>query len=236
MVPVLLQSLAAEKLNAKETAAKDLLAAWDFRMETDSPAASIWWTFWESYLSETFDPWWKSRAVPVARQELNKALGQALEQWTLKDPTNRAFSAPGVGSRTATEAQRKAYHKTVSTLATQLGQDPKTWKWGRIHTRYLENLAQIKSISYGPRPDRGDVFTPLAARDSPSTHGPSWRMVIDWGSRAFSGIYPGGQSANPASEWYTNRVENWWAGSYAPMLNADEAMSATGAKMWTLQS
>jgi penicillin amidase len=251
IVPALLQSLAGEKLTPKETVAKEMLAAWDYRMETDSQAASIWWTFWESYLSETFDPWWKSRAVPVSRQALDQPLGQALEAWTLKDPTNRAFSAPGVGSRTATDAQRKAFHKTVSSLLSKLGQDPKTWKWGRINTRYIENLALIKGISYGPRADRGDAFTPLAAgvksdrgeaygpllaQGSPSTLGPSWRMVVDWGTRAFSGIYPGGQSENPASEWYTNRVENWWAGSYAPMLNADEALTSAGAKMWTLQS
>jgi penicillin amidase len=172
----------------------------------------------------------------VARQELNKSLGQALESWTLNDPTNRAFSAPGVGSRTATDAQRKAFHKTVTTLLGKLGPDTKTWKWGRLHTRYLENLARISGISYGPRADRGDAYTPLAAGGSPSTAGPSWRMVVDWGARKFSGVYPGGQSENPASDWYANRVETWWAGLYAPMLNSDEAMAAEGARLWTLQS
>jgi penicillin amidase len=236
MVPVLLQALSGEKLDRRETAAKDMLATWDFRMETDSTAASIWWTFWQSYLGETFDPWWKSRAVPVSRHELDESLGQALEAWTLKDPTNRAFSAPGKGSRTATDAQRKAFHAAVASLASKAGSDPKSWKWGRIHTRYLENLAQIKGISYGPRAERGDSFTPLAAGGSPSTHGPSWRMVVDWGTRKFSGIYPGGQAENPASDWYTDRVETWWTGLYAPMLNAEEAMAAEGAKSWSMQS
>jgi penicillin amidase len=231
IVPVLLQALSAEK----ETTARDLLAAWDYRMETDSPAAAIWWTFWQSYLSETFDPWWKSRSVKVDRREIDEALGQNLEAWTLKDPSNRAFSAPGVGSRTAADAERKAFHKTVSSLLTKLGSDPKSWKWGRVHTRYLENLAQIKGLSYGPKADRGDAYTPLAAGGSPSTHGPSWRMVVDWGSRSFSGIYPGGQSENPASSWYTNRVDTWWSGLYAPMLSSDEASSAAGSKMWNLQ-
>jgi penicillin amidase len=236
IVPALLQALAGEKLNPKETMAKDLLATWDYRMEMDSAAASIWWTFWQSYLGEAFDPWWKSRAVSVSRQELDESLGQALEVWTLNDPTNRAFSAPGVGSRTATDAQRKAFHNAVSALVNKVGSDPKSWKWGRLHTRYLESLARISGISYGPRADRGDTFTPLAAGGSPSMHGPSWRMVVDWGTRKFSGIYPGGQSENPASDWYTNRVETWWAGLYAPMLNADEALAAEGTRLWTLQS
>jgi penicillin amidase len=235
IVPVLLQALSTEKLSAKEATARDLLAAWDYRMETDSAAATIWWTFWQSYLSETFDPWWKSRSVKVDRHDIDEALGQDLEAWTLKDPSNRAFSAPGVGSRTAADAERKAFHKTVSSLLPKLGSDPKSWTWGRVHMRYLENLAQIKGLSYGPKPDRGDAYTPLAAGGSPSTHGPSWRMVVDWGSRSFSGIYPGGQSENPASSWYTNRVETWWSGLYTPMLSSDVASSAPESKMWNLQ-
>ena len=235
IVPVLLQSLEGEKLNPKETAAKNMLATWDYRMEIDSTAASIWWTFWQSYLSETFDPWWRSRAVPVSRTELDNALGQVLEVWTLKDPTNRAFSAPGKGARTATDAQRKAFHVAASTLASKLGSDPKSWKWGRLHTRYIENLTLIKGISYGPRPDRGDRFTPLAARGSPSTSGPSWRMVVNWGTRKFSGIYPGGQAENPASDWYTDRIETWWTGLYAPMLNADEAAATEDARSWSMR-
>jgi penicillin amidase len=236
IVPVLLQSLSGEKLDRREIAARDLLATWDYHMEIDSTAASIWWTFWQSYLSETFDPWWKSRAVSVNRHELDKSLGQVLEAWTLKDPTNSAFSAPGKGSRAATDAQRKAFHVAISTLASKLGSDPKSWTWGRLHTRYLENLSRIAGISYGPRADRGDTFTPLAAGGSPSTSGPSWRMVVDWGARKFVGIYPGGQSENPASEWYTDRVETWWTGLYAPMLTAGETTAAEGAKSWSMQS
>jgi penicillin amidase len=235
IVPVLLKALSGQALDSKETKAKDLLATWDYRMETNSAAASVWWTFWQSYLSETFDPWWKSRSVRLNRQEVDDMLGQDLETWTLSDPTNRAFSAPGVGSRTAPDAERKAFHKAVSSLAAKLGSDPKTWTWGRIHTRELENLARIKGLSYGPKPDRGDKFTPLAAGDYNSTSGPSWRMVVDWGTRTFSGIYPGGQSENPASDWYTNRAYTWWNGLLKPMLSADEAASAAGAKTWDLK-
>ena len=31
------------------------------------------------------------------------------------------------------------------------------------------------------------------------------------------GIYPGGQSENPASPWYTNLVPLWWDGTYLPL-------------------
>ena len=234
IVPAVLKSLSTAQLNARESAAVDLLGSWDYRMDSRSVAATIWSYFWRSYVSETFGPWWKSRAVPVDRQEVIDALGQDLETWTLHDPTNRAFSAPGVGSRTAADAQLTAFHKAIRDLVKELGPDPRSWSWGRVHKRVLENLAEVSGLSYGPRAERGDANTALAAGGFPSTHGPSWRMVVDWGAHTFQGVYPGGQSGNPASDWYTNRVETWWTGLLNPMLGADEAASTAGVRKWSL--
>ena len=230
MVPALLQSLSGDKLNARETAVVAMLKSWDYRMDADSKAATVWWFFWQSYLAGTFSPWWTSRNVHVDMSEVSDTLGQDLETWTLHDPTNQAFSAPGVGSRTATDDMRKAFHDTVARMAA----NHLDVAWGQLHTRVLENLAQISGLSYGPRADRGDGNTPLAAPDFPSAHGPSWRMVVDWGSRTFQGVYPGGQSENPAADWYTNRVDTWWSGLLDPMLSADEAASAPGVRTWSL--
>ena len=235
IVPVLLQSLSKEQLNARESTVVDLLRGWDFRMETNSAAATIWWYFWGWYLDETFKPWWKSRAVPVDYGVVFNALGQDLEAWTLHDPGNRAFSAPGVGSRTAPDAQRKSFHKLIGDLTKQLGPDPRSWSYGKVHERVLENLADVSGLNYGPRPDRGDGNTPLAAGGYPSTEGPSWRMVVDWGAHTFQAIYPGGQSENPASDWYTDRVDAWWAGRLNPMLTGGEAAGAGGIHTWSLQ-
>ena len=230
MVPVLLQSLSGDKLDARQTAAVAMLKGWDYRMDADSKAATVWWFFWQSYLVDTFSPWWTSRHVHVDMSEVSDMLGQDLEAWTLRDPSNRAFSAPGVGSRTSSDAMRKAFQDAVARMAA----NHLDVAWGRAHTRVLENLAHIHALDYGPRADRGDGNTPLAAPDFPSAHGPSWRMVVDWGSRTFQGVYPGGQSENPAADWYTNRVDTWWNGQLDPMLSADEAASASGVRTWSL--
>ena len=236
MVPVLLQSLSGEKLTPNESLVVDALRGWDYRMDTNSVAATIWWHYWGWYMTETFGPWWKSRAVPFDMGEVWDGLTQDLETWTLTDPNNGAFSAPGVGSRSAKDAERKSFHKLITDLAKMYGPDPRTWTYGRAHKRVLENLAQVRGLNYGPRPDRGDGNTPLAAGGYPSTHGPSWRMVVDWGAGSFNAIYPGGQSENPASSWYTNRVTTWWDGRYAPMLDSTHAAAAPGAVTWSLQS
>jgi len=235
MVPMLLQALNGEQLSATEQAARDSLAAWDDHMDVTSAAASVWWVFWQEYLSATFDPWWKSHNVKVDRGELADALTQDLDTWTLRDATNPVFTLVGA-TQNAGDMMKQAFHTTISLMTTRLGKDPKTWNWGRIHQRTLQNLALISGLDYGPVPERGDAYTPLAAPDFPSTHGPSWRMVIDWGSQSFSGVYPGGQSENPASEWYTDRAQTWLDGHYFPMLDATRASTAMGAVTWTLQS
>ncbi len=241
MVPFLIRALAGQTLTGNDKAAYDALSRWDYRMDKDSTAASIWWVFWQSYLSATFDPWWSTHKVKVDRNDggnsnpLNDMLGQDLEAWTSRDPTNPAFTLVG-SAQNADDVMRAAFHTAVVSLASRLGSDPKKWTWGRIHTREVENLAQISGLTYGPLPDSGDRFTPLAAPDFPSAHGPSWRMVVDWGAQTFSGIYPGGQSENPASPWYSNGVTTWWNGKYAPMLDFDHAASSSGAAVWRLQA
>ena len=234
IVPILLKSLPSSP-------AKDLLASWDYRMETSSAAATIWWNFWQTYLAQSFDPWWTAKNIAVDRSEqseglaqekLNNALGQYLEAVTLRGETV-CPPASGCASLDLATVFGNALTTTVTNLTRQLGPDPSTWTWGRVHQRELVNPV-IDGLSYGPIPDRGDANTPLAARDSPSTHGPSWRMVVDWGAGTFQGIYPGGQSENPASAWYANRVGTWFNGQYAPMLTADQAASSSGAKAWSL--
>ncbi len=233
ITPVLLEALSGGGLSKEEEQASLLLARWDYRMETDSAAATIWWNFWQSYLAATFDPYWKSRDVKVARSELNDALSQDLEAWTLNDQHNLAFMYGGT-SNTAVEVMRIAFHSMFSALTKQLGADPSTWTWGKVHQRELENLV-VSGLNYGPKPDRGDAYTPLAAPDFPSTHGPSWRMVVDWGAKTFQGIYPGGQSENPVSQWYADRAGTWWKGDYAPMLTADQAATSSGSMAWSLK-
>ncbi|HVH64088.1 MAG TPA: penicillin acylase family protein, partial [Candidatus Dormibacteraeota bacterium] len=233
IVPALLNVLSQSTLSPADKSARDLLAKWDERMEVASPAATIWWNFWQTYIQETFGPWWQSKKVKVDMAELNDMLGQDLEAWTLYDQNNPAF--PHGTARNAGDVMLLAFHKTVNALTKQLGGNPSKWTWGRVHTRVLENLAQVRGLSDGPVPDRGDGYTPLAAPDFPSSHGPSWRMVVDWGAHTFEGVYPGGQSENPASDWYENRAADWFAGRLDPMLTADQAGTTSGTKRWDLR-
>jgi penicillin amidase len=94
----------------------------------------------------------------------------------------------------------------------------------------------VPGLGYGPRASGGDAWTIDAADGGlESRAGPTWRMIVAWtghGSAAAEGVYPGGQSENPASEWYSDQMADWWDGRYLPMPPA--AGYATGPVRWRL--
>jgi penicillin amidase len=229
-------------LTARQQQAAALLDGWNGAMTAGSAAASVWWTFWSDYLTAVFHPWWHAAAVPVHRDPDGlrispdqASLDEVLETWTLHDPGNAAFTAPGGPRRTAPQVMRAAFATAVAHLSARLGGAPSHWAWGRLHSRQFPSLTQADALGYGPRAAGGDPFTVDAADGGlVATQGPSWRMIAAWtgpGSGTAQGIYPGGQSENPASPWYEDQVADWWNGRYLPMPPAG---SSPGVIRWTL--
>jgi penicillin amidase len=101
------------------------------------------------------------------------------------------------------------------------------------------SLTGTSALGIGPRPAGGDIWTIDAAGGGlKSETGPDWRMIAGWagvGKPVAEGIYPGGQSENPASPWYSNLVGYWWAGTYLPLPHADAGASvAPTTRVWEL--
>lgn len=241
IVPRLLSALSGRRLGARERQALLVLQRWNGNMDVASPGATIWWQFWTSYLLKTFKPWWDFYKVPyrtfasLAIGPGQVALVEDLESWTLHDPTNGAFTPPRSRRRSANDVMVAAFTDAVSVLSKQLGGNPAGWRWGHIHQREFISLAQIPSLGYGPRAGSGDPWTVDAADGFPiATAGPSWRFIMDWGTGGALGVYPGGQSENPVSDWYETGIDAWWQGKYFPMIDAAAARRQAGSVTWTL--
>jgi penicillin G amidase len=243
LVPTVLQALSAAGLSGQDQQAAALLKSWNYGMDSGSAAASLWWTFWGSYVNAVFAPWWKAGKVPVGKDPLVLAPGpglppldEDLEAWTLGDQSNAAFAGPsGHGRGTASAAIVAAFNKAVAHLSAQLGGAPATWTWGRVHSRSFPSITGADGLGYGPRPAGGDPFTENAADGGlDASTGPSWRMIAALSADGVSarGVYPGGQSENPASPWYANLVELWWNGRYLPVPVPG---APAGATAWTLR-
>lgn len=242
LLPTVLSALAGAGLSGAGKDAVALLRSWNGQMGTGSAAASLWWTFWGSYLNEVFAPWWQAGKVPVSedRSALGVSTGSAplnedLEAWTLGDPTNAAFAGPsGHGPGTAGAAIVAAFKKAVAHLSDKLGGAPPTWAWGRLHSRSFPSITGAAGLGYGPRAAGGDPFTENAADGGLEAHtGPSWRMIASLSPAGVTalGVYPGGQSENPASPWYANLVPLWWDGLYLPVPAPGRP---AGATTWSL--
>jgi penicillin amidase len=245
MVPELLTAVRGTALSSAERSAVSLLSTWPATMGAGSPAASVWWTFWGDYLSAVFQPWWNQAKVPVAKDHEGLAvsvdqasLDEDLEAWTLGDPANPAFALPSGERRTAPQVMRQAFATAVAHLSSVLGGAPPEWTWGRLHARAFPALSGTNGLGYGPRPAGGDPFTPDAADGGlTATTGPSWRMIVTLSPAGVSaeGVYPGGQSENPASPWYQDQVPLWWDGRYLTVpISGPVTGRAAGALTWTL--
>jgi penicillin G amidase len=245
IVPRLLAALHGQQLTARQRAAAGLLAGWHDDMDRTSAAAAVWWTFWADYLDAVFQPWWRAAKVPVRKDRPGLAispqgqfsLDQVLAYWTTSDPVNSAFTPPGGPHRTAPAVMRAAFATAVAHLAAVLGGTPSSWQWGRIHSRQFPSITQADALGYGPRSSGSDTWTVNAADGGLVSHqGPSWRMIVAWtgaGTASGQGVYPGGQSENPASPWYSDQMEHWWDGRYLPMPPAGGFPA--GPIVWSLQ-
>jgi penicillin G amidase len=121
---------------------------------------------------------------------------------------------------------REALTLTINELSTQLGPDPTTWQYGRIHSLTLRHpLGNIPALApifnRGPWPMGGDVDTvfmghvPRQSGAGPVYQAPSVRhlfVVGDWDQSQFS--MPAGQSGHPASPHYLDQNEAWRTGGY----------------------
>jgi penicillin amidase len=85
--------------------------------------------------------------------------------------------------------------------------------WGHYQGTRVKHLMRLDAFSSPKLFVGGSENAPNATT---STHGPSWRMVVEMhpeGPEAW-GILPGGQSGNPGSKTYTSSLEKWANGEY----------------------
>jgi penicillin amidase len=85
------------------------------------------------------------------------------------------------------------------------------WRWGKVGATRIMHILGIPAFSEQKIAVQGGPGT--LNPSSVGGHGPSWRMVVELGDsvRAW-GTYPGGQSGNPASPRYRDRIPLWREG------------------------
>ena len=174
-----------------------------------------------------FQPWWAAAKVPVGQDRTGLTispeqfgLDQVLASWTPGDPANAAFSPPGGPHRTAPGSCGP--------------RSPSRWRTWRPPGGAPAHLglgpAPLPAVPFGHPGGRARVRAPPLRRRpvdgrrrrrwlglTPGTELAHDRGVDRTWEATAEGVYPGGQSENPASPWYEDQVADWWDGRYRPM-------------------
>jgi penicillin amidase len=92
------------------------------------------------------------------------------------------------------------------------------WLWSNNQQANIRHLLGIPALSALRIPVQGGAST-LSPSSGRGGQGASWRMVVELGDtlRAWA-IFPGGQSGDPASNRYTDRLSRWESGELDEVL------------------
>lgn len=136
LVPRLLQV----EVGADAKPAQELLRGWDFTQGADSPQAAYFNAVWRELLQSAFTDRLSAAGVkgyahPDGGGRWFDVVRRLLDQpdsiwWT-------SATDPSVHGRDA--LLKQVMERAATTLRGRLGDDPRTWRWGALHTLTLEN-------------------------------------------------------------------------------------------------
>lgn len=221
-----------------EQQAQGLLHSWDGILNAESVAGTIYDGMRYHLLREVYREIEEVHRAPAALgafasipaySYLDRALPMVLSRATKGIVHDTPDPWLGNG-RTWRNVLAKSFTATIKDLRHTLGNDPRTWRYGRIHSLTLRHpLGSVPGLTQlfnrGTWPTGGDIdtvsqaYTPRDLVAGPIYVAPSVRMICDVGNWDNSqSVYPGGQSGHPGSRHYNELSAAWLGGTYHPMF------------------
>ncbi|NOX37216.1 MAG: penicillin acylase family protein [Calditrichaeota bacterium] len=222
LLPEWLEALEAMEWKAGESLLEDILQIfenWDYRMDTESIAATIFEYWMHQMIRELFSPFIGEEGMQLLTDNITFYF-QIFHRLMKREHSSWFTRHPLGGKRPLIQ---HSFQKAVEALQQELGRDVAEWRWGRMHQLYLKHaLGEVWALdrifNVGPYPVAGSVFTVNVAGYRYADPfgvvlGPSMRFVVDWGEpEVYYSMLPGGNSGNPFSRFYANRLEAWIRG------------------------
>lgn len=214
---LLLQHLNRSELTPVEKGLVKILEDWNYSFDDEEVAPALFTEWYEQFEKLLWDE------IDIYRDSINlidiekwRTL-QLLEQeplavfWDIK-------STPEREDRSAIVTQ--SFLKMEQKLGEKLAD--KSYNWLQHKPLNIAHISKtIRPFGRYNVPAGGYGLAPNANK---STHGPSWRMVVELGEEVKAyGVYPGGQSGNPASPYYDNMIDKWAAGEYYELFFMKDA-------------
>jgi penicillin amidase len=205
-LPVFLNYLDTTDLTADERVIYNSLKVWDYMNTAESEAASY------------YEAWW-DKLMPMIWDEMAKT-DVALNRPTTYNTIKLIKEKPDLSFFDLQQTSEKETAKEILQLSFKAGvQDIVDWKkshptnstvdWATFKDSYIGHLLRLQPFNIPVKHGGNHDIVNAHSR----THGPSWRMVVSLektGIKAW-GVYPGGQSGNPGSYYYSNLLDTWVA-------------------------
>ena len=213
-LPTMLKNVNQASLSPDQLAAFKVLATWNYQNTSDQIAPSIF----EKWMPVLSDGVWRDEiadndSIPTKLPSTYRTM-EMLE----KQPTAKWFDNVKTKNKveTAPDILTESFKATVDTLSKNLLPMGPAWNWGKVKRTVIEHLLPIKAFHRSNFETQGGARIVNATTEKT---GPSWRMIVELGKKPKAyGIFPGGQSGNPASAFYDNMIEKWTKGELNELL------------------
>jgi penicillin G amidase len=199
------------------------LRVWNRLNEATSIDASVFNTWLQRIQSEMWDFLTDGLDInPVRQPSITVTLETLFHQYHPEVYEKLSGTRPQTG-----KILINALEAAVTELKNDHGLDTGQWQWSFRNGSTINHLLNIEALNHPRLRNDGSSESPNAVRNA---HGPSWRMVTEMTRPVKAwGVYPGGQSGNPARKAYTAFIHDWQHGNHYTLQMFESVEAAIGA-------
>ncbi len=231
ILPELMEILNSDSSN-NANAAYQVLTKWNMKNDASEMGATIF----ERWVKELRYMIWEDEfSMKDKNNPMNYPSRSRTWDMVKKQPTAKWFDNVSTKDKQETmqDIVKSSFKATIDSLTMKLGpMTPVTWAWNQVKSTDINHLGRLPGFGRQDIPNGGGGGIVNATTE---VNGPSWRMVVqlDKGWPKAYGLYPGGQSGNPASPFYDNMIDKWAKGELNELLfmkTKDEKSSRISGK------
>ena len=200
-----------QDINAKFSDTYDKLLKWDCHYKASYEIPVLFELFSDALEENTWDEISKLKETA----DVNYPEDWRLLELINSDPDNKYFDIRNTSHKeNAKDIVIVSINQALDKFLTSKNKG-ENMTWGAYKPLNFFHMTRIPALSELDVHADGCVDAINAVGVS---FGPSWRMIISLDDKVHGiGVYPGGQSGNPTSKYYKNKLEAWLKGQYYPL-------------------
>ena len=229
LLPSLLQNMAVEKMDAEEKEVIELLKKWNLYNNPEQKEP----IYFEAWATELDDLLWDEMSMP--EKPMRKPNHFRTANFLRNDSTSIFYDNLQTGEKENRNAiVQISFSKAMAKLKEKYKTLAAAKDWGTHKATYVHHLSPaldaFSAFNVYNGGNRGIVNA------TNSTHGPSWRMIVDFGEMKGYCVIPGGQSGNPGSKYYDNMIATWAKGDYYEANFSNDIATINKKKLFTISN